>query len=204
MTSSSEYAFEPLQAPLGVQPSGAGPQALLDAARADAVAIRERAQADGHAEGLAAGRAEAQAAAGHALNALNAALEAIEADRERAVDALECAAVELGLRIGERVLAGALAVEPERVVDVVRGALRTLIDRERVQLLVHPDDLELVAAATGALSAELGGIERLEVQSERRLARGGAIVRTVDGEVDATIEAKLQNVRAALDAEIAA
>jgi flagellar assembly protein FliH len=201
---SSEYAFEPLRAPLGVQPAASGPEALLDAARAEALAIRERAQAEGHAAGLAAGRAEAQAAATHALSALSAALEAIEADRAHAVDALECAAVELGLRIGERVLAGALAVEPERVVDVVRGALRTLLDRERVQLLVHPDDLELVAAATSELAAELGGIERLEVQAERRLARGGAIIRTLDGEVDATIEAKLQNVRTAVEAELAA
>ncbi|MCW3013449.1 MAG: hypothetical protein JWO02_541, partial [Solirubrobacterales bacterium] len=108
---------------------------------------------------------------------------------------LEAQAVELGLAIAEQALAGALHVQPERVVDVVRGALRRLVDRERVTLLVHPDDLECMRASTPALLAELGGIEHCEVQAERRVSRGGAMVRTGDGEVDATLETKLARAR---------
>jgi len=40
--------------------------------------------------------------------------------------------------------------------------------------------------------ASLGGIEHCEVQAERRVARGGAVVRTPDGDVDARVETKLQ------------
>jgi flagellar assembly protein FliH len=81
------------------------------------------------------------------------------------------------------------------VVDVVRGALRRLVERDRVLVLVNPDDLDVVREHADLLVAELGGIEHCEVQSERRVARGGAIVRTQDGDVDARVETKLQRAR---------
>lgn len=67
-----------------------------------------------------------------------------------------------------------------------------LIERERVTVLVNPDDMELVRAATQELTGGLGGIAHLEVQAERRVDRGGAIIRTAEGEVDATLQGKLE------------
>jgi flagellar assembly protein FliH len=88
------------------------------------------------------------------------------------------------------------------VVEVVRGALRRLVERDRVSVLVHPEDLDLVRTASESLVAELGGIEHCEVQAERRVARGGAIVRTVEGEVDATLATKLERAREVLQDEL--
>lgn len=149
----------------------------------------ERAAA--HAEGLA----QAAAQLAPAVEALRAAARALEEERARVAQAVEDQAVELGLRIAEQALAGALEVRPQLVVDVVRGGLRRLVDRERVTVLVHPDDLDLVREAAPALVAELGGIEHCEVQAERRMTRGGAVVRTTEGEVDATLVTKLSRVR---------
>jgi flagellar assembly protein FliH len=94
-------------------------------------------------------------------------------------------------------------VQPERVVDVVRGALRRLGERSRVTVLVHPADLDAVREATGGLVATLGGIETCDVQAERRVTRGGAVVRTEEGEVDATLETKLLRAREVVEAELA-
>jgi flagellar assembly protein FliH len=52
-----------------------------------------------------------------------------------------------------------------------------------------------VREAMGAIRASLGGIEHCEVQAERRVSRGGAIVRTPDGDIDARVETKLQRAR---------
>jgi flagellar assembly protein FliH len=202
-----EVRFEQLE-PVEIaaqRPGTASPAAdVLAAAEAEAEAIRSAARAEGLEEGRAAARAEAQEQLAPAAAALAAALETIATERDRAVDALEEAAVELGLRVADKVLAGALEVQPERVIDVVRGALRGIIERERVQVLVHPDDLELVSAAGAGIIAELGGIERFEVQAEQRVARGGAVVRTSDGEVDGSIATKLERVRETVAAELAA
>jgi flagellar assembly protein FliH len=188
-------AFElpPLEAPAGLTPFAApAPQFDLQAEAAQA-------RATGHAEGYAAGLAEGRAALEPALQALATAAADVAAERDRVCAEVEEAAVELGLRIAEQALAAALAAQPERVVDVVRGALRRLVERGRITLLVHPDDLDIVREAGDGLVAELGGIEHLDVQAERRVPRGGAIVRTMEGEVDATLTTKLDRAREVLE-----
>jgi flagellar assembly protein FliH len=56
-----------------------------------------------------------------------------------------------------------------------------------------------VRAAAPGLVAELGGIEHCDVQAERRVGRGGAIVRTTEGEVDASVATKLARAREVLE-----
>jgi flagellar biosynthesis/type III secretory pathway protein FliH len=56
----------------------------------------------------------------------------------------------------------------------------------------------------GDVTAALGGIEHCEVQAERRVGRGGAVVRTPDGDVDARAEAKLERAREVVEAALGA
>ncbi len=172
---------------------------LIARARAEADAIREEAR---HA-GFEAGRLEALAAVEPAASAFAQAAQQVEAQLEDLTERTERAAVELALRIAEQALGAALDVQPERVVEVIRGALRRLVERERVLLLVNPDDLDLVRERVAGLVDELGGIEHCEVQAERRVPRGGAVVRTEEGEVDATLQTKLQRAREVLEHELA-
>jgi flagellar assembly protein FliH len=167
--------------------SAASAAAAVSAAEGEAERIRSAA----HAQGLAAGLDEARDQLGPAADALADALREVQAERDRAADRVEAAAVTLALAVAEQALQAALSVQPERVVDAVRGALRRLAERDRVTVLVHPDDLEFVREAVPELIGELGGMGHCEVQAERRLARGGAMVRTTEGEVDATVATKL-------------
>ena len=196
----TEFSFEALEAP----PGGRDPIPVFDdgtaldpvvglLARAEAEAEMVRAAA--RAEGYEAGRAEALAALSPALEALQTAVVAGREERIAAADQLEVHSVELALFLAEKIVGGALAVKPDRVVEAVRGALRGIVERERVTVLVHPEDLELVREAMDEMRATLGGIEHCEVQAERRVGRGGAIVRTQDGDVDARVETKLQRAR---------
>src|SRR3954471_17523165 len=175
---------------------------LVAAAEAEADRVRDEARAAGHAEGFAVGRSEALAEMTPSVAAAASALEAVRGLEADACERVESAAVELAVRMAERVVAGTIAVSPERLFDIVRGALRTIIERERVTLLVHPDDLDLMRDGVTEVTGALGGIEHLEVQEERRVGRGGAIVRTSLGEVDARVETKLERARAAIEQEL--
>jgi flagellar assembly protein FliH len=137
-----------------------------------------------------------------AEQALHAAARALDAERGAVADHVERAAVHLALRVAEQALRAAVAADPDRVLDAVQGALRALVERERVHILVHPDDLPVVRGAIGGLMQDLGGVEHWEVQAERRVTRGGAVVRTAEGEVDASLEAKLERAREVLDDEL--
>ena len=171
---------------------------IVATARLEADSIRERA----YAEGVAAGRAEASAQAAPAVQALGAAIVQVEEERAQLASEMEEASVSLALQIADKALTAAIAAHPERVVDVVRGALRCLVERERVTILVHPDDMELVREATDGLVGQLGGIDHIDVQEERRMGRGGAIVRSTAGEIDARVETKLERAREILQEEL--
>ena len=201
---SAEFSFETLEAPAAVVPAprgDSGPDAVMAAlARAEAEADRLRVAA--REEGLREGREEALAALTPALEALAQATEAVQESQHERADRLEAHAVDLALFLAEKVIGGALAVQPELVVEAVRGALRGIVERERITVLVHPEDLELVRDAMDGLRTRLGGIEHCEVQAERRVSRGGAVVRTPDGDVDARVETKLQRAREVVEAAL--
>jgi flagellar assembly protein FliH len=203
----AEFDFAPLAPPVDAVPlvgesSGASPEQLasdvLERAAAEAAALREAARA----EGYEAGRAEARAELEPAAAALQQAIMAVQADVVDRADRLEAHAVDLGLSLAEKVLGGALAVQPERVVETVRSALRGIVERERITILVSPEDLDLVRDSISDVLGSLGGVEHCEVQAERRVGRGGCVVRTADGDVDARIETKLQRAREVIESAL--
>jgi flagellar assembly protein FliH len=186
------FELAPLEAVIVPERPAPGSAPSLDA-------VREQA----FEEGFAAGVAQAQSQLDGPASALAAAADQLQALRTDAAASVEADAVDLALRIAEQVVGAAIAADPELVVEAVRGALRRLVERDRVLILVNPDDLELVRDHVGRLVGELGGIEHCEVQAERRVRPGGAIVRTSEGEVDATLETKLARAREVLEHELA-
>ncbi len=190
-TEAAAFDFEQLQpSPLRHGANGAVGVSLADAERIH-VEARAAGEAEGRAQGVLAAHAEIDAA----LAALSRAVGEINALREDMAATLEREAVDLALSLAEQILAGALDVEPERVLDAVRGALRRLVDRHRVTVLVNPDDLELVSERMDAVKAELGGMDQCDVQADRRVGRGGVVVQTVAGEIDAQINVQLARAR---------
>jgi flagellar assembly protein FliH len=212
MESASEFSFEalePLTAPMpstAETPPDAAPALTaaeeLAHARAEADEIRREASERGFEDGYAAGHAEAVAHAGSAALALAEVSAALHAQAAAAATRLEGEAVELALTLAEKIVAAALDVRPALVVESVRHALRSIVDRERITVLVHPEDLALVSAAMAGVQAEMGGVEHWEVQADRRVDRGGAIVRHVHGDVDAQLETKFRRAREVVEAEL--
>ena len=188
----STYEFTQLEAPVG---AGISTADLISNALAEAEQIRADARAAGEAEGRAEGLAAARAEVDAAIAAMSAALAEVANVREQLLSDLERDAAELALSLTEQVLAGALDVEPERVIDVARNALRRVTERRHVVLVVSPDDLEILNDSVKTLQGELGGIETCDVQSDRRVGRGGVILRTDAGEIDAKIETGLERAR---------
>ena len=196
----TSFALEQLQP--SAPPAHDAHEQLIAQATAEAESIRELARSEGRREGCAEGRREALAEISIAALALGEAIQGVERLREELSAELERDAVELAFALTAQILAGALDAEPERVVDVVRGALRRIAERRRITILVDPKDLEIVSGAIGELRAQTGGIELCEIQSDRRIGRGGAIVRTAEGEVDLSIDTQLERAREIVQAEL--
>jgi flagellar biosynthesis/type III secretory pathway protein FliH len=164
---------------------------IVARARGEAERLTAAAAEQGREEGYRSGLAEARAELEPAVSVIRAAAERADAAREALLDTLERRAVELALALAEKVLAAELAARPELVLDVVESTLRRASAGDRLVLNVHPADLDLVRAALDDLARARSGSGTIEVVAERRVPRGGCVLSTPVGEIDARISEQL-------------
>jgi flagellar biosynthesis/type III secretory pathway protein FliH len=167
------------------------------AAEADARRIRESAEAERErvlAGAAAAGREEGLARAA-------AALTAAAAERDRLLASAEPELVRLALAVAGKVVAGELALAPEVVARIAAEALAAARDRREVVLRVHPADAGLLRAEEPRLLEALSRARAVAVREDPAVGRGGVVVETEAGTVDARIETRLEALRRALLAE---
>ena len=175
----------------GVTPAGRAAE-IVQEAHNDARRIAAEAEAAGREAGFAAGVEAAREEIAVARQALEAAAREVEATGEAALDRMEVQAAELALALARKILSASLEVQPELVVDVVRSALRRVAERDRLVVEVNPDDFALLRTEIEGVADSLGGFHGLEVVAERRVARGGCLLRTTEGEIDAGIDEQLE------------
>lgn len=167
---------------------------LLAAAEADAARIRASAEGERErlrADALAEGRAEG-------LGRAAAALACAAAERDRRLAALAPEVAALAVDVARRVLGRELAQDPAAVVDLAARALAQARERREVVLRVSPEDAALVRGAEGRLAALLARAPGLVVREDASLERGGVVVETEAGRIDARVEAQLAAMERAL------
>lgn len=153
--------------------------ASLELARAEAEAILARARAE-------AARLEADARA--EIEARRTAREGeSRLGLERLREAMEEEVVALALAVAAKVLAVAVE-DPRAVRETARRALRLAGGSERLRLRCHPEDEAALRA--GALQED-GAAAPVLIVPDPAVGRGGALLETDAGAVDARIETQL-------------
>ena len=200
MSEATAVSFEFQELEPSDPPPRDGAAQILARAAQEAEAIREQARAEGHAEGREHGLRESSGEMRAALAPCGRPSVAVEALRAEVAESVERDAVDLALALAGKVLAGTLQARPEAIVDVVQGALRRVSDRRSLSLLVNPGDLQVILDATAGGRT---GIEECDLHADQRVAPGGVIVRTQEGEVDAGVATQLERAREVVAAELA-
>jgi flagellar assembly protein FliH len=154
---------------------------------AELAALREAARAEGYAEGMAAGRAEGEQACGR----MKQLAEGFSATLDNLDFRLADMVLELALDVARKVVAGELAARPERILDVVNLALRQMAETSReARLLLNPDDAALVRPHLDQVLDK----NRLRIVEDARIVRGGCLIETAQGDLDATLPARWRQV----------
>lgn len=148
---------------------------------------RDTGYAEGYAQGLETARAEAEQLK-RIVETCTAAVENFEAEAGEAL-------ISLALRVAEQVLHSTLNAEPERIVDLVRDVLQVEGSHQGLlRLRLNPDDLELV----DRYLQEDGTVSQWRLLADPAIERGGCIVETALGNIDATLQTRWQRVVSAL------
>jgi len=173
-------------------------EALLSEARREAARKVQEAYAEGIRRGIDAGKAQYMQAVAESAGALRSAAAVLQQTREDFLRSLEPQVVELAVAVAERIVQREVRIDPEFVQRTVRKALDHLLDRERVVVRLNPKDLEGLRAEKVKLLEEFDGIREITVQSDAAVGPGGCIVETGLLQVDARIEAQLEQILQAL------
>jgi flagellar assembly protein FliH len=110
----------------------------------------------------------------------------------------EATVTELALEIARK-LVGDLPISAEMVEAVVKDAMSQVADTAEFHVRLHPSDLDLlVKAQSGLLVASTNG-KTIHFNAAPDVSRGGCVVQTRFGIIDARRETKLELIRANLE-----
>jgi flagellar assembly protein FliH len=120
------------------------------------------------------------------------------AQREELLKSSEETVLRLALAVARRVTLEAIEVNEEVVLGTVRSALRHIIDKENVTIRVNPEDLKIVREHSSEWLGIAEGTRSLEIEEDERIRRGGCLVETEAGNVEAQIDKQIQTLEKAL------
>ena len=162
-------------------------EGVPDSSEAELARLREAAYVEGYAEGMAAGRAKAEQACGQ----MKQLVESFDNTLDNLDFHLADMVLELALDVARQVIAGELAVRPQHILDVVNLALKQMAETSRgARLLLNPDDAAMVRPYLDQVLDK----NRLRIVEDIRIVRGGCLIETPQGDLDATLASRWRQV----------
>ncbi len=171
-----------------------------EAAVVDDSAERENAAYErGRHEGEIALREQLIAQRNEMAALLNGVISSLQKTVPQLVHETESALIQLALESAQKIVAG-MPVNPKLVESVVREALRQVEDTAEVVIQLHPDDLALLQKHKSGVLKPPPNSKPLQFSSSAEVTRGGCLLRTRFGVIDARRETKFDQLREALAA----
>lgn len=170
---------------------------MVEGATARVEQIESQARARGHDAGVAAGRAAGYAELEEDVAAIHELIENVREQRNVVIETAEPELVRLAMAVAERVVYDHVAIDPNVVLESVRHALTRIVGREIVTVRVNPADAEILRKHREGTAAS-NDVEHLRIVEDQRVDRGGVVVETDAGTIDAKISTQLREARRAL------
>ena len=104
---------------------------------------------------------------------------------------IEKEVVELALAIARQVICQEITIDREIVVGVAREALAKVENPGRIKIKMSPSDLQFINETQSQLSNLVENIDIVTLEATESIQRGGCIIETDLGEIDARIEKQL-------------
>lgn len=162
-------------------------QQIREAAEAAASETREQGYQEGYQEGLAA----------YTEQTTRAILQLRKKE-----EALEGELIKLVRVCVEKVLSQEIKSHPEQVIGIVRGALLDARQQREIIVRVNPEDADTLKKNQRRLLEVLARANSVEIREDNSVSRGGCIVVTELGMIDASLQRQMDAIERAIEEEI--
>lgn len=167
-------------------------------AQAQRDAVLEEARREGYqagqAEGREAGRAAAREEARQRLEALAALVDELARAREELAARYEEDIVELALAVAARIVRKESSLGADTVRELLRETLPRMGGAVKITITVHPDDMAAIEQDARQLASLAEGRAGVTWVTDEAVTRGGCVVETERGGVDASVETRVERI----------
>ncbi len=132
------------------------------------------------------------------LDAIAAMIEKMPPVRKDIVAKMEEQIVKLALAIAEKIINQEVATRKEVILGVLKGVLRNISETEGMKIRINPQDFRHIMEVKKDFLQSIDGVRNVIFEEDLSIKRGGAVVETMFGEVDARLESQLKEIKTAM------
>ena len=137
------------------------------------------------------------------FNSLHEALLELEKVKKDISFNAERETVELALAIAKKIVGYEVSTKKELVLRVVREALNKVADHDRIKVRINPSDFQVCRDANFELSELFDNTESVVTfEEDDKICKGGCIIETNLGDIDARIEKQLHVIEETFKSEL--
>jgi len=164
---------------------------------------RQEGVEEGYSRGKQEGRQELQEELDQTVNSLVQAMDQLNSLRSSLLNSNKQDMVRLVRIIAEQVIHVEVCSREKAILRAVEKAIQAAIQSEEYRVRVNPQDMEVVTENKPLFLSSIRGLQSIVVEPDEDISRGGCVVESDQGKVDATIESKLEKIQDQLYNEIA-
>jgi flagellar assembly protein FliH len=101
----------------------------------------------------------------------------------------------LALAVAEQVIHCEVKADSTIILATLQEALQAAISSDAYHVKVHPDDLALVMEKKPLFLASVSGLKNITLEADEAVSRGGCLIESELGQVDASIEGQLGELK---------
>jgi flagellar assembly protein FliH len=160
--------------------------------------IEHEAYKKGYEAGREEGYKEGQAEVMRLIDRLGTIVSTAVDIREDIIGSSEKLMTEMILMIARKVIKDEIVERREVVINNIKDALKRVKDRDRVDIRVNFADLDMTTAHKDELIKMMESLKKVNIYEDSRVERGGCIIETDVGAVDARISTQLDTIEEAI------
>lgn len=156
----------------------------------DVEAVEEQA----YEKGVAAGKQELEDQLAQATKALSAAAKKLSTQTESIMQRSAEDMLHLVMAITERIIQFEISEHRDVVARIVQQTINAAVQAEEFHIRANPEDIEVLNEHKPLFIASLSGLSNIEFIGDASITRGGCVLESPSGRVDATLETQLDEI----------
>lgn len=173
-----------------------------------AISERARIEKESHQKGLESAREEARvealATVEDALGKIEAIALELKTTKDKFLRAGSDAMVSIITAVLEKILRGRIHVSPVLILQTIDTAIHSISAGDRISVRVHPDDLGTAESYTREIISRVEGLTEVAFTADPGITRGGALIESDFGRVDARLESQLAEILREIEVSVRA